>query len=296
MQDNTQMFFSITSSKSDQSYHCLMLTNFGSEGEKLKMKLREFANHNMPHILEELKKSLMTEPWGTNYKILSQYINVNFEIAYSEGKIYEDEEKNIAFWKVGNLVSLAGDPLWFIYEKNTRGTQTWNFKRTYYGVVLPISDTSKLIDDYQLQYQTPRFYSSWQFVLEPETVEHIMEENKSRLESVFGVELSQNGHMLFRTILGELELQKKRSDVMNQWYYGKYQFLMPLYLKSPDKVSLTATLEPLDDTKQYKVRTLLYPEYAYPHVRAVVKNRSAITGWMSVDDAELQGLDFEQTE
>jgi len=71
---------------------------------------------------------------------------------------------------------------------------------------------------------------------------------------------------------------------------------MPLYLKNPNEVSLTATLEPLDEVKQYKVRTLLYSEYAYPHVRAVVRNRSAITGWMSVNDAELQDLDFVQNE
>lgn len=260
------------------------------------MKLREFANHNMPYILDELKKSLMSEPWGANCKILNQYINVNFEIACSENKIHEEEQRNIAFWKVGNLVSLAGDPLWFIYEKNTRGPQKWNFKRLYFGTALPISNLNESIDDYQLQYQTPHFYSSWQFSLEPATIEHIMTDNKSRLESVFGKQLSQNGHMLFRTILGELELQKKRSDVMNQWYYGKYQFLMPLYLENSEKVSLTATLEPLEENKLYKVRTLLYPEYAYPHVRALVKNRSAITGWMSVDDAELQGLDFEQAE
>lgn len=250
----------------------------------------------MPYILAELKSSLMAEPWGTNSKILSQYINVNFEIAYSEGRIFEDKDQGTAFWKVGNLVSLAGDPLWFIYEMNPRGTQPWNFKKPHYGTVLPISNLNKLIDDFQIQYQTPPFFSSWQFILEPQTVEHIMNENKERLESVFGAELARNSHMLFRTILGELELQKKRSDVMNQWYFGKYQFLMPLYLKNADKVSLTATLEPLDEVKQYKIRTLLYPEYAYPHVRAIVKNRSAITGWMSVDDAELQGLDFDQNE
>ncbi len=260
------------------------------------MILKEFANHNMSYILTDLKNSLMSEPWGANSKILSQYINVNFEIAYSEGRIYENKEQGIAFWKVGNLVSLAGDPLWFIYKLNSRGTQIWDFKKAHFGSLLPFSNLNKLIDDYQIQYQTPSFYSSWQFVLEPPTVEHIMNKNKERLVSVFGVELALNSHMLFRTILGELELQKKRSDVMNQWYFGKYQFLMPLYLKNPDKVSLTATLEPLEDVKQYKVRTLLYPEFAYPHVRAVVKNRSAITGWMSVDDAELQGLDFDQNE
>ncbi len=57
------------------------------------MILKEFANHNMSYILTELKNCLMSEPWGANSKILSQYINVNFEIAYSEGRIYENKEQ-----------------------------------------------------------------------------------------------------------------------------------------------------------------------------------------------------------
>lgn len=260
------------------------------------MRLKEFANHNMPVILSDLKSTLMVEPWGRDNKILSTYINVNFEIACEEEKIYENEANDIAFWKVGNLVSIAGDPLWFVYCLNPRDEQKWNFKKTYYGILPPVPDGDKTIDDYQIQYRIPTFHSSWQFTLEPRTVEHIMLENKSRLVYVFGEDLANNEHMLFRTIFGELELQKKRSDIMAQWYYGKYQFLMPLYLKSPDEVSLTATLEPLDEIQQYKVRTLLYPEYAYPHIRAVVKNRSAITGWMNINDDELNDLDFTQTE
>jgi len=138
------------------------------------MKLKDFANHNMPFILSSLKNELMSEPWGTNNKILNIYINVNFEIASSENKIFEDEIKNIAFWKVGNLVSLAGDPLWFVYELNQREQQKWNFKRTYYGDSLPDALNSKTIDDFQIQYNAPVFHSSWTFILEPDTVKHIM--------------------------------------------------------------------------------------------------------------------------
>lgn len=260
------------------------------------MVLKDFANHHMAAILSELKNDLMTEPWGENNRILSTYINVNFEIAYAESKVYEDEKNNIAFWKVGNLVSIAGDPLWFVYELNPRGPQIWNFKKTHYGNMLPAPIENKDIDELQIEHKFPRFHSSWQLLLEPKAITHIMTEHNERLIDVFGKELSQNSHMLFRTILGELELQKKRSDVMHQWYFSKYQFLMPLYLKSPNTVDLTATLEPLDDVKCYKIRTLLYPEYAYPYIRAVVKNRSAITGWMNISDNELDNLDFAQPE
>ena len=256
------------------------------------MNLRDFANHNMLGILNNLRNELMEEPWGKNNRILSTYINVNFEIAYEEKKVYENEKDNIAFWKVGNLVSVAGDPLWFVYGLNENGAQKWDFEKCHYGSFPPVYLDNMSIDEFQVEYRFPQFHSSWQLRLEPPTIKHIMGRNRDRLISVFGNELSQNDHMLLRTILGELELQKKRSDIMNQWYFGKYQFLMPLYLKKPNEVSLTATLEPLDEIKCYKVRTLLYPEYAYPHIRAVIKNRSTITGWMDISDTELDSLDF----
>ncbi len=261
------------------------------------MLLKDFANHNFNKMLAELSDGiLMPEPWGKDHRILSKYINVNFEIAQAQDKVYEDKANGIAFWKVGYLVNQAANPLWFLYEKNNRSDrQYWNFKDYCYGNI-PISLAGKTVDDFQVTYEEPKFRSAWQFDLTPDAVEHIMETNNERLVRVFGEKLAQNQHMLLRTILGELELQKKKSDVMPQWYHGGYQYLMPLYLTSPNTVDLTATLEPQENSNSYKVRTLLYPEYSYPCIRAVVKNRSALTGWMNISEETLNDTDLTNTD
>lgn len=257
------------------------------------MQLREFANHNMSKILDELTDGILAkEPWGQNNKILQMYINNNFEIAESENKVYEDRDKGIAFWKVGYLTTEAAEPLWFVYQKNRiPRVQFWDFKDYWYGNT-PIELDNKTLDDFQITYNYPTFHSSWQLEFRPEAIDHIMIDNKPRLEKVFGDQLAHNPHMLFRTIMGELELQRRKSDVYSQWYHGTYQFLMPLYLTSSKCVDLTATLEPQEDRRSYNIRTLLYPEFAYPHVRSVVKNRSELIGWMNIKDETLNSTNY----
>ena len=247
----------------------------------------------MPKILADLTKGiLMSEPWGKDNKILQTYIYTNFEIAYMQKKVFEDKEKGIAFWKIGSLVTMSAMPVWFIYKINDKpDCQFWNFDRFYYGNNSPAGN--KTADDYQIEYETPAFYSSWLIELTPETINHIIKDNSSRLKAIFGDKLSENEHMLLRTIFGELELQKRKSDVFMEWYDGKYQFLMPLYFTDPDNVDLTATLDPQEATQSYKVRTLLYPEYAYPFVRSVIKNRSVLTGWMNFKDDILNETELE---
>lgn len=255
--------------------------------------LKEFANHNITQILKELAEDiLMVEPWGNQYRVLQTYINHNFVIAKSQQKVYEDRENGIAFWKVGYLVNRAADPVWFYYEKNPiQGKQFWNYKKYHYGNI-PIDIPEKTVDDFQVKYQPPEFFPSWGISIEPKAINHIMINNKDRLVKVFGEKLANNSHMLFRTIIGEVTLQKKKSDVIHQWYNDEYQFLMPLYLTDENTVDLTAPLTPNPLKKSYEISTLLYPEYSYPHARAVVKNRSAFAGWMNLKEEDLNSMDL----
>ena len=65
---------------------------------------------------------------------------------------------------------------------------------------------------------------------------------------------------------------------VSQWYCdrkaeeGGYQWLLPLFVTSEnlsEKPDFVATLAPDETYKEYNVRTLLPPAYAYGHARAV---------------------------
>lgn len=243
--------------------------------------LFKFANHD-PNWLEVVKENTKEEFWGEDLKVLEFYLRINFEIAKQQSKVFESEEKNIALWRAGYLVTPSMDPVWMHYEINPRkDKQKWKFKGILIGEnPLPSISAS----DYSVTYNPPEFNSQWDIYIDPRNFEHIIKTNSGRLVSAFGDDYAKNSHRLFRTIYGEIKLEQKEAmGVIPQWYMGDYNFLMPLYLNSPDKVDLTAALTRDKTMKRYQLRTLLLPHYAYAYARAIVKSRSQLASWAILD-------------
>jgi len=248
-----------------------------------KVALFNFARHGNDW-LEQISNIAKDEPWGNSLKPLELYIRANFEIAKQQGKVYEDESKGIAVWRPGFLVNKVSDPIWLVYKVNphkNRGKQPWMFERVHTGRC-PVQISEEL----SISYSPPEFKPDWNIYISQKAIEHIMTHNQDRLKKVFGP-LSNNEHLVFRVIYAEIHLKKKESNVIPQWYRGEYQFLMPLNLTNAGSVELTATLEPNPATKQYDVRTLLYPHYAYAHARAVVKSYSSFVDWLKLGEGDL---------
>jgi len=256
-----------------------------------KVALFNFARHNDTW-LTSISQVVKEEPWGS-LKPLELYLRANFEIAKQQGKVYEDEEKGIAIWRPGYLVNKVSDPVWLIYKANphkNRGKQPWIFDRVHTGRH-PLQSK----DDLSVSYSPPEFNSDWNIYISQRAIEHIMNHNQDRLKEVFG-DLFKNEHLVFRVIYAEIRLKMKESNVIPQWYRGEYQFLMPLNLTKPSKVELTATLQPNPSTKQYDVRTLLYPNYAYAYARAVVKSYSSFVDWLKLGEDDLTHAIIEEEE
>lgn len=251
---------------------------------KPQIPLFNFAFHH-DKWLNEIHEVLKKEPWGEpGLKPLELYLRANFEIAKEQSKVYEDESGGVAIWKPGYLVSIASDPVYLVYKKNhVKAKQPWNFDRVHTG--------SSMFDtkghDFNVKYDAPEFNPEWRINISPKAIEHIMRHNQPRLKEVFGDKQVTNEHLIFRVIYAELDLKKKEANVIPQWYRGEYQFLMPLSLSDPSKVELTATLQPNPTLKQYEVRTLLYPHYAYSYARSVVRNYNSFVDWLKLDNTHL---------
>lgn len=255
--------------------------------------LFHFAFHPYPDWLEEIKKIAKDEPWGSNSKILELYLRANFEIAKSQSKVYENKNKNIAFWRAGHLVNLTSDPIWLVYQRNTRDDPYWRFNKVHVGDAPEEKNC-----DFEIMYEPPSFNKDWGIHFEQASIQHILSDtrNKERLDSVFGSCLKEyNEHLIFRAIYGEIQLKRKEEVVLPQWYQGDYKFLMPLFLTRSTNVELTAALEPEPAMKRYFVKTLLFPNYAYAYARALVKSRASFADWMmlSEDDLEIKSLEQE---
>src|SRR5690242_18485313 len=95
--------------------------------------LMEFAFHPYPYWLDDVAATIKEEPWGHNKKALELYLRANFEIAQGQSRVYENRDKNVAFWRAGSLVSQASDPVWLVYRKNNRDHPFWSFLRPQVG-------------------------------------------------------------------------------------------------------------------------------------------------------------------
>jgi hypothetical protein len=228
------------------------------------------------------------EPWGANNKVLELYLRANFEIAKGQGKVYEDQDKGVAFWRAGCLVNETSDPIWLVYQANRKEQQPWYFKEVRTGE----PPEGKPGSDFDLRYDPPDFHKEWQIHFDQSSIQHILKErrNKKRLEELFknalGTDL--NEHLFFRAIYGEIQLKRKEEIVLPQWYLGDYKFLMPLFITQADNVELTAALVPDPPMKRYLVKTLLLPHFSYAYARAVVKSRAHFMAWMLLSEGELE--------
>lgn len=256
--------------------------------------LWNFAYHPHPAWLENVAAVAKPEPWGTNHKVLELYLRANFEIAKHQGKILEDREHDMAFWRAGNLVNTTADPLWIVYRRNRRDFPPWQFREVVTGDT-PNGAEARL---YEVKYEFPEFHRDWLIHFEQASLEHILRDSRNveRLRRVFTGTLGGNfnEHLIFRAIYGEIQLKRKEEAVLPQWYHGDYKFVMPLFLTQSQKVDLTAALEPDEPLRRYVVKTLLLPNYAYAYTRAVVKSRDMFAAWMLLKEDELEVAPIEE--
>lgn len=263
------------------------MVNIGHE-----VPLYTFAYH-APKWLEVVHGNLKAESWGKDYKILELYLRANFEIAKQQQKVLENEENGFAIWRAGYLMTPSMDPVWMYYERNDdKYRQKWNFAGVKIGES-PILGVDAA--DYSVCYDAPQFNPKWDIYIDPRNFRHILEDNRDRLRAVLGEDVTKNPHRLFRTIYGEVMLERKEAaGVIPQWYMGGYNFLMPLSLTQPDSVDLTAALTIDDTMERYQLRTLLLPQYAYANARAIVKSKAQFAAWAMLDESTLNSACYEE--
>lgn len=243
-------------------------------------KLRALASGELP-----------LEKWSyagkDDYGILKNYISFTFEKLWREREEVEgDDEKQkiiyidekVACFNTG-LFNKTWQPIYFFCEKNPKeGVQPWRFKNffnefTIQGVNIPtvavknlkranyFSDPSLLIYDAKLD-------------IIPQ-LNHILydEENFNRIPE----QLRVNGRDFCGSlIIGSIDKVKKRiqanyKTVVPQYYKGKIQLLVPLYLSNEDNPDLALVLSLNEDKTAYKGHTCLTKEMAYNNARLIAR-------------------------
>lgn len=248
------------------------------------MKLSDFAH--MPYRAPEKGKTYLDyvaefsikEPWGESLQYLERYVDYNFEISYGQNLVLEDPEGTWAIWRVGNLVTPEGEPISILCLRNRmEGKQPYHFARVFRARRIDINangHSARLEAPVGPAYPIPSYKPGYALVYD---FDHYLRDNRQRAEERLP---NLTDRQRFLCIYGAAQLAHKRGEQASvpQWYRdknaecGSFQWLLPLHLIHEDlsrKPDLVATLQPDDAYGEYRVRTLLPPEWAYPNARAI---------------------------
>lgn len=257
------------------------------------MRLYDFAYvPALNDLLARIAQLAMREDWGDNLSFLRDYCFTNFDLASEQGLIWEDVEKRFAIWRIGTLVTNQGMSLYGYFARNDLENRQAYVLKT----ILPSWPNNLVI----------RYRSSWsgpeERILIPDPPNapsydpppyqshyaidinwgHILLEHASRLrEHLSGL----SGRPLELCIFGSVQYSHRLAERLKvpQYYDGRYQWLLPLYIthenyhKAPD---LVASLDSEDYPNTYVVKTVLAPEWAYSKARAIALNTAHLSTWL----------------
>jgi hypothetical protein len=130
------------------------------------------------------------------------------------------------------------------------------------------------------KYKYPKYRSDYKLQF---NFDHYLKDHESRVKSILP---NLSPYQRFLILLGAISAAHRIAAqvAVPQWYRDKnaeaggYKWLLPLRFNDPDtslRPDLVAALDPDDNNKEYLVRTLLPPEYAYANARAVISNIDA---------------------
>lgn len=236
---------------------------------------------------------LPPEKWGhtstDEFSILRNYIMYTFEKLWMERcaadladkNYYVYEDDTCSCFNTG-LLDKHLQRIYFCCKSNhIPNKQKWIFDNFYNEfsigqlgqVCIPPSavtklhrpnyfeDPSKLVFDVNLP-----IIPQWNHIIDDP-------ENFARIPD----QIRENGpHSCRTTIEGAIALTKKRIDVnyktaIPQWYRGRIQLLVPLYLTNPNTPDLALVLSLADDRSKYYAHTCLTIDMAYNNARLIAK-------------------------
>lgn len=257
------------------------------------MRLYDFAYvPNLNGILERIAQLAIQENWGESHSFLRDYCFTNFDLASEQGLIWEDPDKRFAIWRIGTLVTNQGMSLYGYFVRNElenrqdyvlktvfpswpnnlviRYQPSWNSREERIVIPDPLSAPSYGPPPYQGHYAID---INWG---------HILLEHPSRLRELLS---GLSGRPLELCIFGSVQYSHRLAERLSvpQYYDGRYQWLLPLYIthenynKSPD---LVAPLDSEDYPNTYVVKTVLAPAWAYSKARAIAVNTTQLAPWL----------------
>jgi len=239
-------------------------------GEGLTNKVVERL-HNFAYvpagIVEQLAQDALNEEWGSNCYALEKYLAVH--ISWAIEQCAYTHSHNQFYVTAGHLQTRYGTPLYLVFAQNNQGNPPWRLVKAGSDISAPELPVSPEIPE------PPEIPVGKEIVM---MHDHILGENAERVP--FLADTPPVAQMC--AVSGAIQWSLNRNLQMSYWYYGKMQYLVPLYLQNRENIALAPNaVAPIQvNPNSLLVRTVLTPAMPYANARVAVHRHDQLPPWL----------------
>lgn len=230
-------------------------------------RLRRLA-HIPQGIFTSLSSAALSENWGNENYVLEKYLAVH--IAWSIEQDRYSTSNDQLFITAGHLQTRYGTPLYMVFEKNTNVD-----RQPLYCVHVGSDISASALPTPPELPVAPNLPRGAEIVM---LHEHILRDNADRVP--FLGQTPPVSQMC--AVSGAIQWSINRGLQLPYWYYGRMNYLVPLYMQSRENITqapdLIAPIQVNPDT--LIVRTVLLPHMPYANARVSVKRHDQLPHWM----------------
>ena len=226
------------------------------------------AAHMPRGVLDNLSHSALSENWGNDLYVLEKYLAVHF--AWSIEQDCYTVSENQLFVTAGHLQTRYGTPLYLVLERNNQpGRQPLYCVHAGSDIAAPALPTPPEPPP------PPEILRGGEIVM---LHEHILQHNAERVP--FLTQTPPVSQMC--AVAGAIQWSLNRGLQLPYWYFGRMNYLVPLYMQSREDITLPPDLiAPVQvNPNTLIVRTVLLPHMPYANARVSVKRHDQLPHWM----------------
>lgn len=219
-------------------------------------------------VIESLAADALAENWGSDFFVMEKYLAVH--VAWSiEQKRYTEGEGQF-YTTAGHLQTRYGTPLYLVFEPNRNpGRQPWCLVHAGSFISAPTLPVPPDIPT------PPRIPPDAEVVL---MHDHILGERAERVP--FLADTPPVAQMC--AVTGAIQWSLNRELQLRYWYFGRMNYLVPIYLQSRENITrapdLIAPVQVNPDS--LLVRTVLEPHKPYANARVAVQRHDQLPPWL----------------
>lgn len=247
----------------------LLLETFGGANtNRVVERFFRFA-YTPQSVLERLASEALSENWGAGLYVLKKYLAIYVPWAVEQGHFTHSE--NQLYICAGSLQTRYGTPLYLAFEPNqNQGQQPWCL--TFAGSNLSAPELPSPPDI----PEPPTLPKGVEIVMMDE---HIIND---RLQDRLSFLQQTPPVAQLCSISGAIQWSLNRELQLSYWYYGKMQYVVPLYLQSRENITQAPdAIAPIEvHDNRLVVRTVLPPHAPYPNARVAVHRHDQLPAWL----------------